>query len=336
MAICLIGVTVCGCSRVVRPFKSSKRIDMTPFAENTINLVMDIKHGMNSQMMVYNREYADLPAVTQYRTSWLSYRPILRGIAAYSIAIVTLSKSNLTETQRSDKLAEFLDKLLRPVAKNPDSNFIISEEDLDTMLANVRGQKNFLDALNAAQPLVDEIARFSQEFLDNMKTRLNVARAEVVQRAKSDHEASRKFYKVLIESQNFTFGDLVLLRDYRAGYDKDALAKLLERDPQLTEILPAGKEATLEDITALEDRLLYRLERIRGLTEQVQPDLELYRNKIYELDELWRHSSENLAKTRITIIIWSRAHRGLGQGITDPAKFDIMGVAKRALSAAAP
>jgi hypothetical protein len=64
--------------------------------------------------------------------------------------------------------------------------------------------------------------------------------------------------------------------------------------------------------------------------------LELYRNKVYELDELARLASENLTKTRITVIVWSRTHRGLAQGITDPAKFDVMGIAKQALSSALP
>ena len=333
--LCLIGVTACGCS-VTKPFKSSRQIDMAPFAENTINLLVDIKHGMQGGMAVYLREYTNLPAVEQYRRSWLEYRPILRGIAAYSIAIVTLSKSNLTEKQRSDKLAEFLDKLLRPVARDPDSRLIISEEELDNMLAHIRGQKNFLDALGAAQPLVDEILRFSHEHLDHMRTELDAARAALDQAVRADHAASLEFYKRLIEARNLAFADLVLLREYRIGNDKDALAKLLEKDPQLTEIVPAGREATLEDITALEDRLLYRLERIREVTDQVQPDLDLYRNKIHELDELWRVTNDNLAKTRITVIIWSRAHRGLAQGITDPAKFDIMGVARQALSAAVP
>jgi len=336
VALALIVLAVCGCSSMSRPFKSSKGIDMAPFAENTINLLVDIKHGMQGGMAVYLRDYMSLPAVQEYRTSWLEYRPILRGIAAYSIAIVTLSKSNLTETQRSDKLAEFLDKLLRPVAMSPDSRVILSEEELDIMLANIRGQKNFLDALNAAQPLVDDIARFSHEYLDLMRTQLDAARGALDQRVRDDHAASLAFYKILIETQNLSFEGLTLVREYRTGHDKNALARLLEKDPPLAEILPASKAATLEDVMAIENRLLYRLEHIRELTEQVQPDLDLYRSKIYELDQMWQVTSENIAKTRITVMIWSRAHRGLAQGITNPAKFDIMGVAKQALGAAVP
>lgn len=70
------------------------------------------------------------------------------------------------------------------------------------------------------------------------------------------------------------------------------------------------------------------------MTAQVQPELDLYRIKMWELDKLFKGASNNITKTRGTVIIWSRSHRGLASGVVNPATFDVMGIAKRALSAA--
>lgn len=328
----IVGSLLGGCSYI----RSSKRMDMGPFAENTIDLIADIRHGMDANSSIYLTEYTSLDAVSEYRTNWKAYRPVLRGIAAYSLAIVTISKAQMNDEMRCQKLAEVLDEFLRPRILDGHANLLMSEEELDEMLGHIREQTKYLDGLNAAQPLVDAVENFSHAFLDMLNEQLDEGRAKIDHQIKADHATSRRFYKMLVETQNFGFENLVFLRDYMQGEDPEALQKLLDRDPQLRILIPDPEKATPEDILKVQERVLYRLEKTRELTAQVQPDLDLYRHKMLELDTLYKAASNNLIKTRVTVIIWSRSHRGLASGIVDPAQIDVMGIAKRALKAAMP
>lgn len=332
VVLVLVAASSVGCAN----FRESKRVNMAPFAENTVGLIADIRQGMDAQTAVYLRDYIDGSPVGQYGEHWRAYRPMLRGIAAYSIAIVTISKLRLNDTERSQKLAEVLDEFLRPRVPKMQELGILSEAELDEMLANIRVQTKYLDALNAAQPLVDAIERFTNDYLDFMDDHLASTRAWLDRQVRDDHATSQDFYETLIESQNFAFEDLVLLRNYRQGIDPDALDKLLARDPQLKVLMPEDRQPTLEDTQVIEDRLVHRLKLIREMTAQVRPDLDLFRNKMLELDQLSTGASNMLVKTRVTVILWSRAHRGLARGITDPAKWDAMGMAKQALKMALP
>jgi len=41
-----------------------------------------------------------------------------------------------------------------------------------------------------------------------------------------------------------------------------------------------------------------------------------------------------LRKSRITVIVWSRAHRDLARGIVDPARINIFDLTKKAIDTA--
>jgi hypothetical protein len=278
----------------------------------------------------------ETPEVQKYAENWAHLRPVLRGVAAYSIAIVTLSKSNMTDAQRNEQLAAFLDRLLRPVIQRPDSPFIYSESDFDGILENIRSQKKYLDGLIAAQPLVDEIARFTGIGLDVQKDQLGATRNWLDSTIKEDHSSSIKYHRVLLASQANSFDLLALLRGYRQGKESDAMTELLRKDRVLAELVKDESNVTLEEVRAVEEKLLWRLEQTRKLLDQIEPELELFRKKILELDRLNKNASESITKTRITMIVWSRAHQRLSTGVTDPAKVNLMGIAQRALNAAMP
>ena len=45
-------------------------------------------------------------------------------------------------------------------------------------------------------------------------------------------------------------------------------------------------------------------------------------------------SNEAIIKAQAAIFVWVRVHRKLAQGITDPAKINLMGLTKKAIDAA--
>jgi uncharacterized protein YceK len=332
----LILTTLSGCSSIGSYVKPQERVDITPFAENTISLISEVNYGLNVRSAVYLSEYIDAPVLEEYRAQWNVFRPVLRGIAAYSIAIVTLSKSDITKKERAEQLAKFLDHLLRPVATREETVFLYGEDELDEILADIRSRENLLDGLRAAQPLIDEIARFSGEHLDGIKDTQDRAQAQLMEMIAGDHTEVLEFNDLLKESQAKTLHSLKLLSDYRHGYNENALDELLDTDRELREILPSARKASLKDLRSIEERLLFRLKGIRELKEQLVPDIEFYHNKIRELELAVQHATSNLTRARVTIIIWSRTHQRLAEGVTDPAKVDVMGLAKQALDASLP
>ena len=330
----LLGIMVTtGCAN----FRSSRRLDVTPFAESTINLVAEISYGLDATHAVHLRRYRGGEPVAEYRAHWDFFKPVLRGIGIYSLGLVTISRSNITEKERAEQLADFLDRMFARRPADGQSNFALPRERIDEILADIRAQETFLDALGAAQPFVDEVARFSGEYLDIILASQDQVEAWLIKEIDQDYADIIAFSERAVVAQNRYLGNLATLSDYRQGRDPDGLRRLLEEDLELREIVPVGTEtidaATLQ---ALEDRLVIRLARTQELKENLAFDLDTYNKKNIELDELVLQASNNIKRTRLTIQIWAGAHRRLAAGITDPAKIDMMNVAKKALNAALP
>jgi hypothetical protein len=329
---CLATLMVSGCSM----FSASRRVDITPFAENTINLVAEINYGMDANQAVYLRRYAGGEPVAEYSTHWEYFRPVLRNIGIYSLALVTLQRSNISGNEKAVQLADLLDRMFEDALVSGRSGYNLTPDQLRGVLADIRTQKTLLDALTAAQPIVDEVARFSGEYLDVIKASQDRTEAWLVQQVDKDFEAVLAFEERAKWAQNRFLGSLALLGDYRQGRDQEALTELVQTDAELGEIVPDPSRVQASDLQAIEDRLVYRLARTQELKEQIKFDLDTYRNMTVELDKLVQDANNNLRRTRLTIFVWAAAHRRLAAGITDPAKIDLMGVAKRALDIAVP
>ena len=319
-----------GCST----FKKSQRLDLSPFAEYTVNLASDIEFGLTTGSKVhYLMDYRSDPQVLEHKALWQYVRQLVRAIVAYSVEVTTLGGSKLPEAERNEEFAMFLDRLVRPsLAKYPDT-IRITEAGLDSLLVDVREQKTFLDALGSAQPLIDEIARLSELIFDELQDSLDNTADHLLASIEEDN-ADVKFVRArLKEVQKRWVDSLMILGRIRRGED-DLWDKLLETEPQLADFLPQDREPTAADIQAVEDRLFYLMEKVVDFKEQYAPDMAYYRNQVLELDELYKSAMLHIKKSRVTVIVWARAHRDLARGVTDPAKIDIFDITKKAVKTA--
>lgn len=322
----------CGCSYVT----PQTHVDMAPFAEHTIQLVADISYGLNAGHAVHLRKYRNGEPVLAYQNHWERMRPVLRGIATYSLALVTISKSSMTEEDKLDQLATFLDKMFRPIVEKPIHELQMDVPELDRILADIRSQEKFLGGLRAAQPLINEVARWTGEELDATKKAEEVAEGWLMEQITLDFKDTVEFSDLLKAGQSRHMRSLVQLGHYRATEDEAAIAELREINPALHSFLPEGNKLTLEEVQVVEDRIIYALTETRQMKEQIADDMAEARAMVAELDDVVAAASNNLMRTRATIWVWSRAHARLAQGITDPAKVDMMGIAQNALKAALP
>ncbi len=116
---------------------------------------------------------------------------------------------------------------------------------------------------------------------------------------------------------------------YRAG-DTAALDTLIVLAPGLSGMVATEDGLTIKELAVTEERILFGLQTISDVRDQLKPDVELYWKQQAELEEITASFNTALRQARVAMIAWSRAHQRLASGITDPAEIDIFGIAKKA------
>lgn len=320
-----------GCSMI----KSSKRMNLAPFAEDMIAVAGDIQYGLGQTYAVYLRGYSDTPEMARMKVMAIKIRAIIRGAISYALEVVSLAGSRLTGPQRTLALGDKIEELMLPVVAPPAQMLKISPAELDTILTDVRSQKNLLDGLNAAQPIINEIARVSGEIFEDTKRALDAA-ADATQRKISEDVAPVLARDTMLRNYQLTGTSAIgLIGRYRHG-DTAAMDSLMILIPSAADVASTEDGLTVAELRAIEDRLIFALETVSNVRTQLAPDIELYRKQQAELEELVAAFNAALRQARVAIIAWSRAHQRLASGITDPAEIDIFGIAKKAAGAYVP
>ena len=323
--VCDSLLTQVGCST----FKSSKRLNLAPFAEDMIAVAGDIQYGLGQTYAVYLRGFDKTPEAAKMAVMAIKIRAIIRGAISYALEVVSLADSRLTGPQRTQALANKIEELMRPVVAPPTQALNLSPAELDTILVDVRSRKNLLDGLNAAQPIINEIARVSGEIFEETKRTLDAA-ADATQRQISEDIGPVLARDAMLRKYQLrATGAIDLVGRYRRG-DVAALDSLEILIPSVADVASTEDGLTAAEQRAIEDRLIYTLETVSNVRRQLAPDIELYWKQQAELEELVASFNTALRQARVAIIAWSRAHQRLASGITDPAEIDIFGIAKKA------
>ena len=76
--------------------------------------------------------------------------------------------------------------------------------------------------------------------------------------------------------------------------------------------------------------MLMILARTREVRDQLEPDIERYHEHHKELDELENLWFAEVRKARVAVLAWARAHKLMAQGVTDPARINVLGLARKA------
>ena len=317
-----------GCSYL----KSTTHLDLSPFAENTLTLAAEVEYGLTETSRAVNlRDYWHLPSVDEHRKEWDKVRVLLKAVVAYSVEVTTLGNSTLTGQERCDALADYLDPLARPVVEA--GQIRITPAKLDSIVADIRTRKTLLDGLNAAQPIIDEVARISDNIFDGVRVSLdNTARA-IMEAIDADNAKVVEYDKMVTQFQYRTFDVIVLFSEARKG-NMDAMAEMLETDPQLREYTTGKSALTVKQITEIESRLLDKTKWAEEFANMIAPDIQKYHQQQKELADIYTDAAHQLRRAKVTMIVWSRAHRNLALGVTDPARVNMFDLTKKALKTA--
>ncbi len=317
--------TLTGCSS----FRSKKRLDMGRFAEDMIAVAGEIQYSLGQNQAVYIRDYIDTPELVPLRIQTNHAKNLVRGVINYSIQLVTVGDSRKPGHEQAQALAGYLENALQGVIGGPEPPLDLTRAQVDMILADVRAQNNFLDAISAAQPVVDEVAIVSGQIFDDTKSAMDTAVLAVRQRIKDRYHDVRLADEMLEQKQIQTVFNIGYLPQIRLGVP-GALDSLLVREPSLPALVDPSDGLNASEIQRVEDRLLTILTRLREVRDQLEPDIEMFYKQQNELDELENLWHAELRKARVSVLAWARGHKRMAQGITDPASIDILGIARKA------
>ena len=316
-------------------FQSSKKINLAPFAENAVSIVSEVEYGLSQARAIHVRPFLDGPAVGKYRQSWDRLAKLLRGIVAYSVQVVTISQSELSDNKKANMLADYIAVLGAPAISDPSLGFKITREEFNAAITSMRQQTNYLEALNSAQPIVDEVSRVGTVAMKDLETAQNAARLEVAQAINQRHAPILSFRSNIRDIQGRTFRSIELITRWEKG-EKSIADSVLLLDPQLKEYMTPGKPVTKQMKDRMGEQLLWRLTFIETVQKQLFPELEQYQKEMRELDDLITISDRGIKQAKGAIAVWRRSHQVMASGITEPAAIDLFGIAKAALRKVAP
>ncbi len=305
IVIALLGVvTLVGCA--------STRPNLQPFAEQTVFMLAHVQAGLRSTQIVELSHHAERPESLRVTELWGEAQIVLRAIGNFSIEVVTAVESGEENTPRL--IADIIEIFLTSLAEQSTVELRLATERQQEILASIRSQSRDLDALQAAQPVVDEAARIASEILGM----LDVAHGEltrVIQTSIDEDFATVKYADDELrfeQAQLLLFMDAVL--DYRRG-DAEGRQKIIERMGQNGLTVKDPDRLSLTELQHAEELGFNGLTRIHTMRQHIQHDLDLYRAQQTELNGLATTADEAHQKALVTVVVWSRAYRRLSLGM---------------------
>jgi len=306
-------------------FTPTTRENLGPFADQTITLMTRSHSIFRQDRAILTRSYIDKDSPEVQELNQLSEKVdrLLRAIIAYSIEIVTLAESQKQETEKAIALADYIDALRNSASEEQRAGSIISEERYQEILKTIREQEKLLEALAAAQPLINESARYGNVLLSRMDRQLMYFALSTEIVIDDDNQFINEFKNTLEAQKESIIKGLQLVHDYIHG-DPTALDKVLADIFVVPAYLVPDGKMTVMDVRAIRNHLVEELKSVQEISATIEPDYTLYRDTHDELDRLVELIDKEIGHTRIAILVWSRAHLKMASGITDPAEwFDL-------------
>ena len=319
-----VAATATGCKH----FRESRKLDMAPFADNTFTTIGELRKFEKPAVWVHLRKYRGHATVAKAQEDYKPLSKLLRGIAFYSAQMVSVGDSGLTEEKKLKELARYLEVVVQlPSSDEEAPDWGITRADIDKIAAEIKTKENFLEGVNAAEPLVNATLRYGLKLLDKVDADIVVAAGAIGGEVETEFAAVNANVADIERVQQQLLREFALVHQYRLG-DEKALDQLRAGSPRARETLPAGKRPAQKDLDAFEARLDAQLLRVQTARKQLAPDVAEYEGCQLELDQLRNTNVERVKLARLTLILWARSHRNLGKGIAVPAAIDIGGMIK--------
>lgn len=314
-----------GCSSLSEKFLSSEKVNMEPFATQTFKILNTIDYGLErdesllTQHYIRDKNNVELAKLIELDDELYH---ILRVILAYSIKVVRLSKSSRTNAEKVKEFTDYIDNLEKPALAYHIKNGSITEKEFNDILITMRSKEELLDAMQAAQPMIQFILSHLDAVIKEIKQQELKATTAIEQAIDKDFFMQRGYLAMLENRRNLLIDGLVLIDKYYQG-KKKSLSRLNRKNLHhrfgLTKQKVDGK-----NIRKTEIDLRQLLAETQQQLKILESDGELYNSIQQELDLLIKFHRSEVQKTKGIIQLWSNAHKLMTSGVTDSADwFDL-------------
>ena len=308
-------------------FESSKKMDMTPFSQNAGMMYAEAAKINTPFQFRELQRYLNEPEIVELQSAAVPVLIGWQGLVRYSNQLVALNNAKLSESQKNQKLAEYiLQTRQRLVDRGAVENIEFEFGGLDSVLMNIRSAPTFLDGIDAAAPIVNSVVYAMQSQIDKVSSLVPGVGAAFQRRIEADQEKQKGNYLDLRELQARFHHAQVLL--YRARLEEPgAFDSLLQVDPSLKEYLNPKGGTSGKNWKDAEEALALRLARIHESFNQLSMEGKVYQARQQEVQEWREEINMKIKVARDGLMVWSQSHHNLGKGIPVPPLIDVMSMA---------
>jgi len=310
-----------GCATINKKFISGTKANIGFFADNTIAILSDVDLSIKRNEAVYSRRYYDENGSDEKRMMALNnnMQIALYNIVDYSVSLVNLAETISTE---KEKVAAYGDLLLR-FKKDFLYGNVMTSEQFDADIKDIKSQPDFLSALRSAQPIISEAVIGSILELKELTEAIETVSDKMDAKIDNEYADIIRYQQKMEDEKSLILAGFEIIYDgYRTG--SPDLSKLKESGViRIPELIPKGPP-TRKDLQAIEKHLQARLDTLHTIQQEILPYWEEYRATHRELDDLTDKTVDQVKDVRLKLLVWVRAHQKMATGVVDPAKwFDL-------------
>lgn len=310
-----------GCSTLDGKFEETHHINLAPFSENVTAMASELQYGFEQVRALRTKWYIESNSGKLKRL--LNLEKLVTNeihfIVEYSAKIVFLSESNTPMTEKTAYLARYVSDMYKRYANS--KTLTISNQQKVQIIKDIKKQEKFLPALRAAQPFINELSRYANRLLDQLKKAEKNLAFHTSEKLDKDNDHLKILIRTLKKNEIDISNAIILLNNYEQG-DVTALTELKKSTILLKKSLVRGKQSlTQEQISLLRKFLLSKLTENTSFFKQIKPSFIFYLKAQKELVELVKEHDREIRKTRLVFIAFSSAHRKMSSGVVKAAEW---------------
>lgn len=329
--ICLLmgSGLLAGCASFKQNFRNKKVVNIGYFTDATITMMSNLDLMVNREETLLVRRFINEDSVHYKKLTLLneSMSRDLSDMVRYSIEIVNIAESELDEKQKVERYTQYISGFRNQV----DNYTSIDKNIFDSTIREVREEKEFLEAIQKVQPLLNATVMEAALRVDDLLKTIHALAAEMDAGIDTEYAEIIQYRETLEgEKANILTAFEIIYKAY--GEENPELSRLKQNAVIWTpEIIPEGRP-TGEDLHKIGEHLHQRMSALHAVQQEVKPNWDDYLAVHRELDALTDKAVQNAQQSRIVLLTWVRAHQKMASGTVEPADwFDVDELAKQLL-----
>lgn len=304
-----------GCASIT----GKEQEEITPFAQKTVEVLVVENIQIRDNELIHLRRYVDdsLVELDELQLHMERVKRYRDKLIEYSIDLVRLNELYATDAER---VAAYADRTEETVRETELSRLGISEQEWETILADIRAQETLLDALRIFQPVINIASRDFEDLISRIETDLVVAvRKEFDRRIEANFLEVNEFLLRQYDIRNELLAAMIAIDKYRRG-DKQAIADLRKLNTPVGKLFNSNTPGE-NQLTTLEADLDVRIKKSSMRIIELNSDYVNYGNARAELDQKEVEVFDALTVARLQIATWTLAHQALANGVKAPGEW---------------